>query len=174
MEIVCGVGRNVGSRAEESIETIAGGEMPLGTEVVVDAGYGEIRSVRDGNIALKADYINPIAAAAAQRTLDVASRTARVIANWFKRVPHLLNQGIDTQAPRVAGHITARAAVRPVVEVKNSWNGGRSSRHARGVANVEMQDASPHVSRWNRNLIGLGVIPAKSLIVAEKVGLSTE
>ena len=174
MEIVCDVGRNVGSqaayqiprllgangegrhcaqfvageeaadvdliggRAEESIETIAGGEMPLWTEVVVDTGHGEIRPVRDGNIALKADYINPIAAAAAQRTLDVTSRTARVIANWFKRVPHLLNQRIDTQAPRVAGHITARATVRPVIEVKNSWNGGCSSRHTGGVANVEM------------------------------------
>ncbi len=89
--------------------------MPLWTEVVIDPSDGEIRPVRDGNIPLKADYINPIAAAAAQRTLDVTTRTVWVIANWFKRVPHLLNQRIDTQAPRVAGHITARAAVRPVV-----------------------------------------------------------
>src|SRR6266849_3613984 len=179
MEIVCGVGRNVGSQAayqiprllgangegrhcaqfvageeaadvdligggaEEPIETIAGGEMPLWTEVVVDTGDSEIRPVRDGNIPLKADYINPIAAAAAQRTLDVTSRTVRVIANRFKLVPHLLNQRINSEASRITSSRPRRTAIGAGIQVV--------------VYAAEGEDTGAHVGAGNGNLIGLGV-----------------
>src|SRR5208282_6062870 len=88
----------VGCLARPAIEAVAGKHMLLVAEIVVDAGYREVGSLRDSNAADEPLDVDSVALAAA----DLGdARCAEVIGRRHNR-PKRLHGGTHSQAAGIA------------------------------------------------------------------------
>src|SRR4029077_7850346 len=129
----------------EFVVAVTAVEMPLRTEVVVQASDSKIGGVVIRRIGFEALLVDPVAFGGASKSAATTTTGSRLIRKRHERVPHLLDQGVDSDVSRITCGSSERAAVVSGIHVV--------------LHTAECKDASSHVGCWHNPLDGGGVRP---------------
>src|ERR1700687_3606639 len=144
----------IGSGLNQLVVAVAGSEMPLCTKVVIQTCDCKIGGVGERNVGLESLFIDPVAVCPRQ------AAASRVIRQRLELVPHLRNQGIDSDASGITSGGSGRTTIHSGIQVVL---------HA-----PKRKDTRAHARCRNRHLVGGRVLPTEALVIGKEIGLSSQ
>src|SRR5882762_7210727 len=140
---------------------------------MVQASHSEMGGIGTRSVRFEGLLVDAIAIGGASESAAVT--TAGHIPKRHVGVPHLLDQGVDSDASGITRGGSSRTTIRSGVQVEDGGDRRRATRClACGVAHVQGKNPRAHVGRWHQPLDGYRVGPPEPLKIGKEISLPTQ